>query len=237
MADVRPRILLVEDERALRTLITRCLEQAGFRVVQARDGDEGLEFAMGEAPDLVLLDVMLPGRSGIEVCRELRRLHFLPPILILTARSTVEDRVTGLEAGADDYLAKPFDDRELLARVAALLRRRERLEEAPKLLELGDVRVDFQERTATVAGAPVALTKTEFALLELLAKNPGRPVSRKTILDVVWSYARTPDTRTVDTHIWRLRKKLGDRGITPRVIRHIAGQGYALATHDQSEQI
>lgn len=223
-----PRILVIEDDRNLLLALTMCLKRAGFRVIEARDGEQGIKLALHEQPDLLLLDVMLPGISGFTVAGELRRVSFDRPILMLTGQSHVEDRVAGLGAGADDYLTKPFDERELLARIHALLRRQQRPHATPASVALDDVVIDFEKRVATKAGAALALTKTEFALLELLAKNAGRPVSKKTILDAVWNYTRTPDTRTVDTHVWRLRKKIGDSGTQPRWITRVAGQGYCL---------
>ncbi|HYD83630.1 MAG TPA: response regulator transcription factor, partial [Opitutus sp.] len=181
-------------------------------------------------PDLVVLDVDMPVLTGLEVCQELRRLHFESPILMLTVRSQVDDKVAGLNAGADDYLSKPFEGRELIARVQALLRRWKREEQTRLTLEFGAVKVDLEKKTATRNGEPLSLTKTEYALLELLAKHPDQPVSRETMLDIAWGYARFPNTRTVDTHIWRLRKKIGDDGDEPRWIRRVHGQGYCLVT-------
>ena len=184
--------------------------------------------AREQQPDLFILDVNLPDLSGTELCDELRRLHVSAPIMMVTGLHQIEDRVRGLEAGADDYLTKPFDARELIARVTALLRRHQRTREHPHVLICGEVRIDFGQGAATRDGTPIHLTKTEFALLELLATEHGRVVSRKTILDTVWGYARTPDTRTVDTHVWRLRKKIGDSGENPRWLKLVAGQGYRL---------
>ncbi len=209
-------------------VVRTVLENHGYRIIQADNGGTGLELALKERPDLVILDVDMPVLSGIEVCQELRRLNFASPILMLTVRQHIEDKVAGLNAGADDYLGKPFDGRELLARVHSLLRRRSREEHEVLALDLGDIHVDFGHKTATRGDQPLALTKTEYALLALLARHPGQTVSRETILDVVWGYARFPNTRTVDTHIWRLRKKIGDDGDEPRWIKRIHGQGYSL---------
>ena len=226
---VRPRILVVEDEAPLMFTVKTCLEHNGYRVIQAEDGRQGLELALEQKPALVILDVGLPELSGIEVCASLRQLDFAAPILMLTSRAELGDRVAGLNSGADDYLAKPFQAPELLARINALLRRRGREEKAVLVLQLGDTRIDLGHRTATRAGQPLELTKTEFALLELLAKHAGETVSRERMLDVVWGYARFPTTRTVDTHVWRLRKKLGDDGDVPRWIKPVRGEGYSLA--------
>lgn len=223
-----PRILIIEDDKNVSLMLGMCLRREGYRVMESYDGEEGLKVALEERPDLLVLDIDLPKIDGIQICSELRRMRFLAPILMLTGRGMVDERVTGLDAGADDYLLKPFVPQEFLARLRALLRRQQRAEETKKVLEFGPVRVDLGQRTATRDGAPISLTKTEYALLELLAANPGQPVTRDTILDVVWGYTRFPSTRTVDTHIWRLRKKLGDTGETHRWIVGVPGEGYRL---------
>lgn len=223
------RILIVEDEAPVRNILTRCLELAGFRVLQGTDGEMGLDTALREMPDLLILDVDLPKLDGVTVCARLRERSFTPPILMLTGKSKVEDRVAGLNAGADDYLGKPFAADEFLARVNALLRRRHHAGKAPAILQIGDTRIDLDEKTATRSAHPLDLTKTEFALLALLAAHAGKPVSRETILNEVWGYTRPPVTRTVDTHIWRLRKKIGDEGESSRWIKQVHGQGYCLS--------
>jgi DNA-binding response OmpR family regulator len=222
------RILLVEDDARFIEIVSLFLERKGYRVIKAADGKVGLDLALRERPDLVVLDVELPTLTGFEICAELRRLHFESPILMLTSKAQIDDRVQGLEAGADDYLPKPFEEREFLARIRALLRRKRRTELQTLALKFGPVHVDLARKVATRDGKPLALTKTEFAILELLAKNAGQPVSRETLLDVVWGYARFPSTRTVDTHVWRLRKKIGDDGETPRWIKGVKGHGYTL---------
>lgn len=227
-----PRILLVEDDPLMVKTLQLCLDDAGYRLLISRSGDEGLKIALSQKPDLVILDVGLPRLSGLDVCRELRRVHFASPILMLTARHLVEDRIVGLNAGADDYLPKPFELREFMARVQALLRRHEREDPRRQFMAWGDVQVDFAKKTVTKAGLPVDLTKTEFALLDLLGQNAGETVSRDTILDVVWGYTHFPTTRTIDTHIWRLRKKLGDDPEHPHWLKQIHGQGYCLETPD-----
>ena len=224
-----PRILIIEDERAVSQVLESSLKLEGFRVLQAEDGRRGLDLALAERPDLLILDLRLPDLDGVAVCERLRELGFESPILMLTSKTMVQDRVTGLNAGADDYLAKPFAADEFLARVNALLRRRNRTAPRNAVLQLGDVSINLAEKTAERAGAPLALTKTEFALLELLASNEGKPVSRENMLDVVWGYTRIPTTRTIDTHIWRLRKKIGDDGESPQWIKLVHGRGYCLA--------
>jgi DNA-binding response OmpR family regulator len=224
-----PRVLVVDDEPALLQLVKTCLEKDGYRVLEASDGERGLQIALQEKPDLVILDFVMPKLTGLAVCAELRRLHFSSPILMLTGKREVEHRITGLSSGADDYLPKPFDIRELLARVKALLRRQQRTEQKRFMLKLGDVQVDLEGRTAKRGARQIKLTKTEFALLELLAKNAGKSVSREQILDSVWGYTYFPTTRTVDTHIYRLRKKLGDDAEQPKWIQRIHGEGYSLS--------
>jgi DNA-binding response OmpR family regulator len=223
-----PRILLVDDDRELLFVVRVALERQGYRVIEALDGPGGLSLALEERPDLVVLDIDMPSLNGLEVCQELRRLHFAAPILMLTGRGQLDEKIVGLGSGADDYLAKPFEPREFSARVQALLRRHERARKKTLVLEFGPVRIDFGEKVVRRSDEPVALSKTEFALLELLAQNLGQPVSRTTILDVVWGYTRFPTTRTIDTHIWRLRKKLGDDGDNPRWITRVHGRGYCL---------
>jgi two-component system, OmpR family, response regulator MprA len=220
-------ILLVDDEPTIRQNMAIYLQRHGLRALVAPDGQTGLQIALEAQPDVVVLDVALPKLDGLKVCHRLRELHFAAPILMLTDRGHVEDRVIGLNAGADDYLAKPFDAAELLARIHALLRRSRRATTAP-VLELGATRVDLTNKTATRDGAPLALTKTEYAILELLAREPGRPVSRETMLDSVWGYSHPTNSRTIDTHIWRLRKKIGDDGDSPQWIQPVHGSGYRL---------
>ena len=229
-----PRILVVDDERPMRASICQCLEAEGYRVLEAADGAQGLELMAKEKPALVILDVMMPKLSGLEVAAELRRLGETIPILMLTTRQEVGQKVDGLNAGADDYLGKPFDRRELVARVQALLRRQTITEVAKALsvLRFGDVEVDLVQHTANKGKTPLPLTRTEYALLELLAKNMGSPVSRDLILDVVWGYTYFPSTRTVDTHIWRLRKKIGDNGDAPRWLKKAQGEGYILTADE-----
>ena len=209
MSEPRERILIVEDERPMRTALADTLADQGYRSLTAADGDSGLERALEEHPDLILLDVMMPGRSGYSVAAELRRLGHNIPILMLTAKGQIEDRVDGLDAGADDYLVKPFATRELLARVRALLRRSNHEADALKTLELGENAIDFEKQTASRNGESLTLTAKEFAVLKLLAERKGEPVTRDEFLDIVWGYAAFPTTRTVDNHIATLRTKLG----------------------------
>ena len=219
------RILIVEDEPDLLRGLELNIKAEGFGVITARRGDEGLEGALRDRPDLVLLDVMLPGMNGFDVCRELRRKGFDAPIIILTARSEEVDRVVGLEIGADDYVTKPFGIRELLARIRVRLRRR--IQAPPEsTLRFGDVEVDFDRQEATRSGRRVDLTGKEFDVLRLLAANRGRIVTRDRLLDEVWGYEHYPTTRTVDNHILRLRQKLEADPSDPRHILSVYGEGY-----------
>jgi DNA-binding response OmpR family regulator len=208
-------ILVVEDDHNIADLVEMYLRQEGFRVLQAEDGERGLELADRERPKLVILDVGLPGAiDGLDVCRRLRQAESkmrMVPILILTARDGEIDRVLGLELGADDYVTKPFSPRELVARVKAILRRADGPPaEGPGVLHAGAVEVDTGRREARIDGAVVPLANREFDLLRYLADNPGLVLSRRQLLDNVWGPGWFGDERTVDVHVRQLRKKLGD---------------------------
>ena len=224
-------IVIAEDERDLSALVRRHLEDEGHRVVQAFDGPSAVVAVQQERPDLLILDWMLPRLDGLEVCRRVRR-ESIVPILMLTARSEEVDRVLGLEVGADDYLSKPFSIRELLARVRAMLRRVELFrdaaagEAAPPVLVAGPLRIDPAQHTAAVDGRPVDLTPKEFDLLALLVGHPGRAFSRDFLIERVWGYDAGGFDRTVDTHVLRLRKKLGKVG---ERIETVWGIGYRFA--------
>ncbi len=223
MADL---VMVIEDEKEIRDLVRYNLERAGFRVAAAADGEEGLQRVFGSRPDAVVLDLMLPGRTGLEVLRELRAEPMTRdlPVIVLTARAAEMDKLLGFEHGADDYLTKPFSPRELVARVQALLRRT-RPAGGPPAVEAGPVRVDPATHEASCGGRPLALTPREFALLEFLARHPGRVHSREELLRKVWGYDYVGVTRTVDVHVRRLRVKLGDDS---RVIETVPGSGYKL---------
>ena len=222
------RILIIEDERPMRAALADALEGEGYRVLTAADGEEGLARALSEAPDLILLDLMMPRLDGYALCAELRQRANTVPILILTAKGRLEDRVKGLDLGADDYLVKPFSTEELLARVRAVLRRVTRASAVLKTLLLGDVRIDFVKQQAARGRKAVHLTAKEFAMLRLLAESGGEPVSRERFLDVVWGYAAFPTTRTVDNHIATLRSKIEKDPEKPRWIQTVHGVGYRL---------
>jgi DNA-binding response OmpR family regulator len=227
------RVLIIEDELAMRTAVADVLQAEGYRVLTATDGEAGLQCAISEKPDLVLLDLMMPRLDGYAVCAELRRLANPVPILMLTAKGQVEDRVQGLDAGADDYLVKPFSTEELLARVRALLRRTVRQAQAPAKLSLGEVEIDLVRQVATRGRQVLHLTAKEFAMLRLLAETPGEPVSRERFLDVVWGYTAFPTTRTVDNHIANLRSLIETRPENPRWIQTVHGIGYRLMLPDE----
>lgn len=222
------RILIVEDELAMRTALSDCLEGEGYRVLTAGDGEKGLSRAMEEKPDLLLLDIMMPRLDGFALCAELRKLGFETPVLMLTAKGQVEDRVTGLDAGADDYLVKPFSTEELLARVRALLRRSQRKQRAIRELRFGEVQLDFVLQKAWRGKTELHFTTREFAVLRLLADAEGEPVSREKFLDVVWGYAAFPTTRTVDNHIASLRSKIEPKPESPLWLKTVHGVGYRL---------
>jgi DNA-binding response OmpR family regulator len=222
------RILVIEDETAMRTALADLLTAEGYRALTAADGERGLERALVEKPDLILLDIMMPKLDGFALCAELRRLANAVPVLMLTAKGQVEDRVTGLDAGADDYLVKPFSTEELLARVRALLRRVERKTRMPLKFTMDDVEIDLARQTATRGKRLLHLTAKEFAMLRVMAEEEGGPVSRERFLDTVWGYAAFPTTRTVDNHIASLRAKLEKHPDAPRWIKTVHGVGYKL---------
>jgi len=226
---MKARILLVEDEPAMRMALTDVLESEGYRVQTAPDGKAGLQQAVEQQPDIILLDVMLPRLDGFAVCAELRRLEIAIPVLMLTAKGQVQDRVVGLDSGADDYLVKPFSAEELLARVRALLRRRTAARHSVRALVQGDVQVDLVKLTAFRGSESLRLTAKEFAVLRLLAEAGGEPVTRQRFLDLVWGYVVFPTTRTVDNHIASLRAKLEAEVDAKPWIDTVHGVGYRLA--------
>jgi two-component system alkaline phosphatase synthesis response regulator PhoP len=222
------RILIVDDEPEIVRGLEDNLRFEGYQTSTATDGRQALAVAAREAPDLVLLDIMMPGMSGWDVCRELRGKGIDVPIIMLTARGEEADRVRGLELGADDYITKPFSLRELLARVRAVLRRpgpRHKVEE----FAFGDARVRPRGRQAFRGGREVTLTRKEFDLLVYLLEHRGEIVTRERLLDEVWGYERFPTTRTVDTHILRLRRKFEADPDRPAFILTVHGQGYRFA--------
>ena len=222
----RRRVLVVDDEVAIAEAVRARLESEGYAVLVAADGPEALATAEQEPPDLVVLDLMLPGMDGIEVCRALQRTRSVP-VLMLTARAGEEDKAQGFEAGADDYLTKPFSLRELALRVGAILRRAERGEESLAPLERDGLAIDPGRRTVTLDGEDVGLTPLEFDILLALARRPGVVFTRNQLMDRVWGYRDYAGGRVVDSHVARIRRKLREEG-EPRFIRTVHGVGYAF---------
>ena len=225
------KILVVDDERAVRESLRRALELEGYQVDLAQDGEEALErLGVADADanaDAVILDVLMPGIDGLEVCRRLRADRNSVPVLMLTARTEVDSRVAGLDAGADDYLPKPFALAELLARLRALLRRAGNGDETGDALRFSDVELDLGTREVRRGQRPIELTRTEFALLELFLRNPRQVLTRSIIFERVWGYDFGPTSNSLDVYIGYLRRKTEEHG-APRLIHTVRGVGYAL---------
>jgi len=221
-------ILVIEDDKALRDGLAMNFDLGGYHVHTAADGEEGLRKAFDVRPDLIVLDIMLPDRSGLDILSELRERGKQVPVLILSARDATPDKVEGLELGADDYLTKPFELPELMARVQAMLRRRQIDGPAELVLGFGEVRLDPKRRRVTLRGEEVALSAKEFDLLDLLVRTPGRPHTREEIIDRIWSFGFDGTTRTVDNYILALRRKLEDDPTRPRHIVTVRQVGYKL---------
>jgi phosphate regulon transcriptional regulator PhoB len=230
MAKTGQKILIVEDEPDIRKLVNYNLAQERFKVLEAEDGEQGLQIVQRDKPDLVILDLMLPGLSGMELCKILRERAETErlPVLMLTAKAGEADRVVGLEMGADDYLTKPFSPRELVARVRAILRRMENLKPAEPLpaYDKGSLKIDFSTYEVFARGKNIRLTLKEFELLRFLVQNPNRVLSRDQLLDRVWGGETYVTPRTVDVHIRRLRKAIEKDDSKPRWILTLRGVGY-----------
>lgn len=224
---MKETILVVEDEVKIARLVRDYLERAGYRVLVAQRGDEGLALARTERPDLIVLDLMLPGLDGLDLCRKVRH-NSQVPIIMLTARAEEADRLLGLELGADDYVTKPFSPRELVARVRAVLRRVRGGEPAAELLRVGDLALDMAGHTVALDGRPVELTPTEFALLAAMMRAPGRVFSRLQLLEQVQGEAYEGYERTIDAHIKNLRQKIEADPKNPRYVATVYGVGYKL---------
>jgi len=220
------RLLVVEDDPTIASFLVKGLQEAGFAVDAAEDGNRGLQLASSEPYDAAVLDLMLPGRDGLSVLEELRRRRIATPVLILSARRSVDDRVRGLQAGGDDYLTKPFAFSELLARIQALIRRSQGATE-PTRLVAGDITMDLVTRKVERAGRPLELRPREFALLEYLMRNAGRVVSKTMIMEHVFDYSFDPRTNVVDVLVFRLREKV-DRDFEVKRIHTVRGIGYVL---------
>ncbi|MEE8282296.1 MAG: response regulator transcription factor [candidate division NC10 bacterium] len=219
------RLLVVEDEKKVASFIKQGLEEESYAVDVASDGEEGLGMALDRVHDLIILDILLPKMDGLRILQELRREKVTTPVLLLTVRATIEDKVLGLDAGADDYLTKPFAFEELLARVRALLRRRAEAE--PPVLQVADLTLDPARRVVARGGEKVELTPREFALLAYFMRNPGRVLTRTTISEHVWDYNFDTMTNVIDVYVNYLRKKI-DAGREPKLIHTVRGVGYVL---------
>lgn len=219
------KILVVEDEESFREGVSFILSKEGYEVIDASDGNDAIIKFEREGADLVLLDVMLPGLSGLEVCKKLRTLTKVP-IIMLTAKDTELDKVLGLEIGADDYITKPFSSRELLARVKAILRRTGNVDVKSVILEIGPVRVDTERHTVSVEGVDQSLPLKEFDLLVYLMQNAGRVLTRVQLIDRIWGSDYFGDTKTLDVHVKRLRSRIEKDAANPKFIQTIRGLGY-----------
>ena len=219
------RILIIEDEEPYREATSYMLQREGFEVLEAADGVSGLSEFEREGADLVLLDLMMPGMSGTEVCKRIRQQSNVPVIMV-TARDSEIDKVVGLEIGADDYVTKPFSHRELVARVRAVLRRGNDVDLMPEVMEVGDVRMDSDRHEVTVNNEPVKLALKEFELLELLLRNAGRVMTRNQLIDRVWGMNYVGDTKTLDVHVKRLRSKIEEDPSKPVKLVTVRGLGY-----------
>jgi heavy metal response regulator len=219
------RILVVEDEKKVASFIKKGLEEEGYAVDTAADGEEGLAMALARVHDLIILDIRLPKLDGLLVLQALRQDKVTTPVLLLTVRATIEDKVLGLDAGADDYLTKPFAFQELVARVRALLRRRAEAE--PTVLRVGDLSLDPARRTVARGGERIELTPREFALLDYFMRNPGRVLTRTMIAEHVWDYSFDTSTNVIDVYVNYLRRKI-DADREPKLLQTVRGVGYVL---------
>jgi two-component system alkaline phosphatase synthesis response regulator PhoP len=224
--DRKLRILVVEDEPAMVAGLRDNFEYEGYEVITADDGVSGLERALVDDPDLVVLDVMMPRMSGLEVCKQVKARRPALPIIMLTARGQEIDKVVGLELGADDYVTKPFSIRELMARIKAVLRRATMQSTPPEVYRFGEVEVNLRGHEVRRGGEPVEMSAKEFALLAYFIAHPGETLSRDRLLDAVWGYQNYPNTRTVDTHIVHLRQRVEPNPEEPRYIVTVHGSGY-----------
>ena len=231
MVKIKQKVLVVDDEENIRMLVKFNLEKAGYEVLEASDGNKAIETAVNSTPDIVILDLMLPGIDGLEVCRNLKRHPRTAalPIIMLTAKSDEIDRVIGLELGADDYMTKPFSQRELVARIKAVLRRSNVAVSNGEELLLGRLRMNFSQYEAWLDNEKLELTPKEYEMLKLLAENAGKVFSREQLLEKIWDYEYFGDTRTVDVHVRHLRAKLERVPEMAEAIETVRGVGYRLA--------
>jgi len=221
------RLLMVEDEPKVARFVTQGLTEEGYAVDVATDGETGLSMALDQVHDLIILDIQLPKKDGLQVLQELRQASVQTPVLLLTVRAAIEDKVLGLDAGADDYLTKPFAFQELVARIRALLRRG--MEFAPPILQIADLLLDPARRTVTRGDEEIELTTREFTLLDYFMRNPGRVLTRTMIAEHVWDYNFDPGTNVIDVYVNYLRKKI-DIGHQPKLLHTVRGAGYVLKT-------
>jgi len=232
---MKEKVLIVEDEKDIVKMLEYNLKKEGFRVISACDGEDALDLAVREHPDILLLDLMLPGIDGLEVCRSLKKENKTSsiPVIMLTAKGQESDKVVGLELGADDYITKPFSPRELIARIKAVLRRAKEKENLPEIFQSGELKVDFAKISLSVKDKPVELTAKEFELLRTLLKAKGRVLSRDYLLDSIWGYDHAIEiqTRTVDVHIRTLRKKLKSAA---KMIVTVKNYGYKFEAEEES---
>jgi phosphate regulon transcriptional regulator PhoB len=231
---VKEKILIVEDEKDIVKMLEYNLKKEGFRTLSCYDGEDALDLANREHPDLIILDLMLPGIDGLEVCKTLKKESTTAsiPIIMLTAKTQEPDKIVGLELGADDYVTKPFSPRELIARIKAVLRRAQEKQKLPEVLKIGDLVIDFSKILASIKGKPLELTAKEFELLKTLIRAKGRVLSRDYLLDTIWGYTRAVEiqTRTVDVHIRTLRKKLKNQA---KHIVTVKNYGYRFGMEEE----
>ncbi|MBK6506088.1 MAG: response regulator transcription factor [Ignavibacteria bacterium] len=220
------RILVVEDDPAISTGLKASLETEGYKILVVNDGEEGLNAAMNENPTLILLDIMLPSMSGLEICMKLRNKGVVTPIIMLTARAEEADKLLGFELGADDYVTKPFSMKELLARIKAILKRRVAIEDSFDFYEFDDVKVNFKNMETTKGDKHIKMSLKEYELLKFFIRHIDEVVTRNTLLDEVWGYDVFPTTRTVDNYIMMLRKKIETNPAIPKHIQTIHSAGY-----------
>jgi Response regulators consisting of a CheY-like receiver domain and a winged-helix DNA-binding domain len=226
MHENKIKVLVVEDEASIRRFITLNLEMAGYEVGEAASGEDALALLTSFFPDVVVLDLMLPGIDGLEVCRHIRETTREPLVIMLTAKAQDTDKIMGLELGADDYMVKPFNPFELIARIKAMLRRRDRFEAVRDAYDYGDLHLDITANKLLKNGKEVELTPTEYSLLKMFMENPGKALKRDELLDTVWGEHYYGDTKTLDVHIRRLREKIEDNPSKPVYIKTVWGSGY-----------
>ncbi len=226
----KEKILIIEDEQHIQELLTFNLQQREYKVINLLEGTNAIETIEREKPDLILLDIMLPGKDGIEICKELKQKKDTSniPIIMLTAKGEEFDKVLGLEMGADDYITKPFSVKELIARIRAILRRASKTANSNTFLQIGDIIIDNEKYEVMKNNKRIELTLKEFELLKLLAENKGKVLTRNFLLDKIWGYEYSGETRTVDVHIRHLRKKLEEDDKEPKYIETIRGVGYRI---------